>query len=127
MNFDAQIGDTIRFEFMFYHLKKDTVFSARFVVKDITTNDHNLKTFITNVLHEDVLIFWDLPVPRAIYQEYSYTEKIGIEIEFMPIFKSSPEPLAIQHRRLRCYSDADFSIILDWWNVLSLPCDHFTP
>ena len=65
MDFDTQIGDTVQFTFMYqeYDFDKDTVFTARFKVENITTNDQDIKSFEVTVLDEDIIRFYDIPVP----------------------------------------------------------------
>ena len=131
LDFDVEVNDIVEFTFMYkkyndddFPMGKDTVFSARFRVESVTTNAQNLKTVTTKVLEEDVLDFWGIPVPPYIYHTYSYTEKIGIYREFMPMFDNVPHPAIEVYQWLRCYSDADFSFISDEWAAISLPCDY---
>ena len=128
-DFDAEVNDTVKFSLMgvkyffdgnqnpaFY--SKDTIFSIRFVVKDITINAQNLKTFTTEALEEDV---FDTYFPSS----YIYTEKIGLHSEFiLKIEDIYYIPEFPPYNSLRCYSDADFSFISDEWTTISLPCDY---
>ena len=131
LDFDAEVGDTIKLTFMYkryyddnYPSGKDTIFSARYKVEDITINAQNLKSFKIKVLDEDVLDFYGIPVPPYEYQTYSYIEKIGIHSEFMPVFDNVPHPSIEVYLWLRCYHDVDFSFISDEWAVMLLPCNH---
>jgi hypothetical protein len=126
MDFEAQIGDTVRFTFMYdqynydNNLWVDTVFSARYKIENITTNIQNLKTFTTKILEEDII---ELHGGTA-YWSYSYSEKIGLHSEFIPVFDNVPHPTAGGYRFIRCYSDAGFSFISERWATYSLPCDY---
>ena len=128
-DFDAKVNDIVEFSFMgkayffdrdrnppFYDI--DTVFSVRSVVENITTNAQGLKTFTTKILEEDRL---DTYFPYS----YTYTEKIGLQSEF--ILKIESEyflPEYPPNRFLRCYSDANFSFVSDEWAATSLPCNY---
>jgi hypothetical protein len=100
------------------------VFSARFRIESIVTDADNYKVFSTKILGEDVLYFWGIHVPSEEYWNYSYSEKIGSYREFMPVFINYPTPSMARYRRLRCYSDTDFSFISQQWAQLSLPCNY---
>jgi len=128
-DFDAAVNDTVRFSFMgvkyffdtsqtpaFY--SKDTIFSVRFVVENITLDTQNLKTFTTKIVEQDKL---ELYFPSS----YIYTEKIGLHSEFILKFKDEYYlPEYPPDRFLRCYSDADFSFISEKWAAMSLPCNY---
>jgi hypothetical protein len=128
-DFDAEVNDIVEFTFMYKKYDdfplpsyKDTILSARFEIEDITTNVQNLKTFRTKVLDEDA--------PKLAfsyyldYRSYTYTEKIGLHGEFMPVFDNAAHPDEEAFQWLRCYSDADFSFMSDEWSAMSLPCDY---
>ena len=112
-DFDAKVNDTITFSFMGIN----TVFSARAIVENITTNAQNLKTFTTKVLEEDRLSVY---FPSS----YVYTEKIGVYSKFIQGIESIayiPEHPPYNH--IRCYSDADVSFVSDEWAAKYLPCN----
>jgi len=127
-DYDAQINDTVKFTFKYREYSyindhyKDTLLTARYRVERITTNDQNLKTFETKIFEEDEFRFgWG---SRIFPFYYSYTEKLGYNTEFMPELDNMVRPSAEYFRRLRCYSDADFSFVSSWWSTISLPCDY---
>ncbi len=130
LDFDVEINDTIVFTFMYkeyndnFPLGKDTVFSARFQVESITSDVQNLKTITTKIVNEDIHELYGISVPPNEYNTYSYTEKIGLYREFMPVFDNLPHPAEDVFRWLRCYSDADFSFISEEWASTSLPYNN---
>jgi hypothetical protein len=134
-DFDAGVNDIVEFTFMYkkydddFPLGKDTVFSAKFRVENITTNTQNLKTFTTKALEENVSKFSGITFfPHT----YIYVEKIGLKNllgsplhrKFIPVFDNLQHPAIDIYRWLRCYSDANFSFMSDEWKVTSLPCDY---
>ena len=125
-NFDAELNEIVEFTFKYRKyddnsLYKDTILSARYQVESITTNAQNLKTFATKILEEDKFEDYGMePLPWY----YSYTEKTGHHYEFMPILDNLPHPAVDNYPMLRCYSDADFSFVSEWWSATSLPCDY---
>jgi hypothetical protein len=130
IDFGVQVDDTVTFSFIYkysnYSLPlKDTIVSARFHVEDITTNAQNLKTFRAKVLEEDVHKLCEVFNYFDYLSHYTYTEKIGLHGEFMPVFGNAPHPDEDVCRWLRCYSGANFSFMSDEWSAISLPCDYF--
>ena len=127
-DFDVEVNDIVEFTFMYEKLdyenwtSKDTILSARYIVEDITINAQNLKTFRTKVLEEDahkIYVFYPY-YPNV----HTYTEKIGLHSEFMPMFDNAAHPDEEIYRWLRCYSDADIFFISKHWEAMSLPCDY---
>ena len=126
-DFDVEVNDTIRISFIGQRIGDnlflpDTVISLRYKIESITTNAHNLKEFVAEVLDEDLL---ELPkyIMRNWLYTYRYTERIGNEVVFLPFSFIYPET-ANHHYSLRCYSDSDIAYISDWWNYQSLPCNY---
>jgi len=123
---DAEVNDIVEFTFIYkeydddFPLGKETVLSVRYLVEDITINDQNLKTFTTKGIDD---IYYGDGIYRPPYI-YTYTEKIGLHNEFMPMFDNTDHPDADIFRWLRCYSDADFSFISNEWAAMSLPCNY---
>ena len=123
-DFDAEAGDTVKFTFKYQKynfdnmpLYKDTVLSARYEIEAITTNSHYLKIFKSKILEEDkYIVHNELVLPIFYY----YTEKTGYESVFIPMFDNAAHT-ADSHFALRCYSDANLSLVSDWWNYQSLP------
>jgi len=127
-DFDAKVNDIVEFTFMYKKfdsetwISKDTILSARYIVEDITINTQNLKTFRTKVLEEDA---HKIHVFYPYYPEvHTYTEKIGLHSEFMPMFDNAAHPDEEIYRWLRCYSDNDIFFISEEWAAMSLPCDY---
>jgi hypothetical protein len=129
-DFDAEVNDTVEFTFMYkkydndFPSGKDTLLSARFYVEDITTNVQNLKTFGTKVIDEDADKLYEVFNYLDYRSHYTYTEKIGLHGEFMPVFDNAAHPDMEVFRWLRCYSDTNFSFMSDEWSAMSLPCDY---
>jgi hypothetical protein len=134
-DFDTKEGDTVEFTFMYKKYDdnspsyKDTVLSARYRVQSITVDAQNLKTFTTKIFDEDKLANYGIEI---LPWYYSYTEKIGLQeilgsplnCGFIPVLDNVPHPTVEYYRRLRCYSEADFSFVSDEWAATSLPCDY---
>jgi len=127
-DFDAEVNDIVEFTFKFrkygydnFPLYKDTVLSAEYQVKSITTNAQNLKTFATTILEDDKFADYGMEI---LPWYYSYTEKTGYYSEFMPMLDNAAHTLLDNFPMLRCYSDVDFSFISDEWSITSLPCDY---
>ncbi|MDR1416990.1 MAG: T9SS type A sorting domain-containing protein [Prevotellaceae bacterium] len=130
-DFDAKVNDTIEFTFIYKKYDdfplpsyKDTILSARFEIESIAPNAQNLKTFRTKVLDEDAHKLYGSYLDYI--SHYTYTEKIGLHGEFMPVFDNAAHPDEEVFRWLRCYSDAGFSFISNEWTTISLPCDYST-
>ena len=129
-DFDAEVNDIVEFTFKYriyddnYLFRKDSILSLRFEVENITTNAQNLKTFTTKIVDEDK--------DKGMYGylwSYSYTEKIGLGSEFMPVLNNLPSiPLGEQFLYLRCYSDSDLSFISAHWQFWGIngyyPCNY---
>jgi len=129
-DFDAQVNDTVEFTFMyrryddeFYISYKDTIISLRYEVESITTNEQNMRTFMLNILDDDI------DKVRFSYWTYSYTEKVGDATQFMPKLDNLSVISPIdEFLELRCYSDADLSYISPYWITYGghgyYPCDY---
>ena len=128
-DFDVEVNDIVEFTFMYREyvdvfplpLYKDTILSARYQIESITTNAQNLKTFATKILEEDKFTDYGMEI---LPWYYSYTEKVGLHSEFMPILDNLARPAIADFLMLRCYSDADFSFISEEWAATSLPCNY---
>jgi hypothetical protein len=125
-DFDAKVGDIVEFTFIYniYEygvvLIEETVWPIKYRIQSITTNAQNIRTFtargVDNISYGDGIYYPSYT--------YIYTEKIGLQNKFMPTFHNGAYPDAEIHRDLRCYSDADFSFVSDWWSNTALPCDY---
>jgi hypothetical protein len=128
-DFGVEINDIVEFKFIYKKytdnilFQKDTVLSARYKVKNITTNAQYQKIFTTKILDDDKVI----ENGKEIFPNYySYTEKLGYDSEFMPILDNLAYPAIDNFLMLRCYSDSSFVFISDRWEATSLPCNYFT-
>ncbi len=125
LNFDVQVNDIVEFTFMFsnydptwINYNGPVLFPIKYRVESITTNAQNLKTFTIKCLEYD-------DVPDYYYYTCVYTEKIGHNEVFMPIYCDGEQRDRLQW--LRCYSDANFSFVSEEWTAKSLPCDYPFP
>ena len=126
LDFDAEVNDIIEPTFIYrksdfeHYSYKDTVLSVKYLVEDITINAQNLKTFTAKGMDE--VDYGDgIHRPPRIY---AYTERIGLYGEFMPMFNNTSYPCIEYYRGLRCYSDADISLVSDEWAAMSLLCSY---
>lgn len=135
-DFDVQVDDTVIFTFMYDKYNYDTsetidsVFSARFVIHSIETNNQELKTIVSEIIGEDIPVSEGEPIFASF--TYSYTEKIGLSYlkgvpeysGFIPYFSNLPQIAVDYLEFLRCYSDSEISYTTDTWAATSLPCDN---
>lgn len=135
-DFDVQVDDTVIFTFMYDKYNYDTsetidsVFSARFVIHSIETNNQELKTIVSEIIGEDIPVSEGEPIFASF--TYSYTEKIGLNYPigvpgysgFIPYFSNLPQIAVDYLEFLRCYSDSEISYTTDTWAATSLPCDN---
>ena len=129
LDFSAEVKDTVEFTFRYQigdsthvNVLKDTIISARFVIENITTDAHGLKTVTPKILEEDEYLFKYVSL-RDLTFPYVYTEKIGLHSEFLPLLDDMAHPDCEFFRYLRCYTDADLSFVSNQWTI-SLPCNY---
>lgn len=128
-DFGVEVGDTVEYVFMYKDsyangTVKDTLFSARYIVESVIESSNETKVFRTQIVDDDVCDFYGIAVPPIEYQTYSYEERIGLDMEFMPKFGNAPEPAGQVFKFLRCYSDNNYSFVSNRWSEYSLPCNN---
>jgi hypothetical protein len=124
-NFDADVGDTVSFDFKSFNDHSgdiDTTYAVECIVYKIDTiivNGMNLRRYRTSVIIRDDLdnLIW----PSG----YAYTERIGYVYDFMLVLW--PPTAGAPTTTLRCYRDNDIYFITDWWASMNLDCDHSKP
>jgi hypothetical protein len=122
-DFDAKVNDTVKFSFMYQErdtnwIIKDTLLSIRFKIENITTDANNFKTFKTKALDNMP------PFYAQWFSIYSYSEKIGSHIVFIPRLDNLDHPDAEHYWWLRCYLDEDLTYISNQWAAFDLPCNY---
>jgi len=127
LDFDAQIGDTVRLMVMYLHMYQvngefffiDSICPFEYRVENIVNNSHyhGLRTFLLKPLVYPYTNPMDDDSPYL-----TYSEKVGFYREFM--IDLYDFDTSEGRRSFRCYSDHEINVMSTWWQSQSLPCDY---